>query len=656
MGKRGRPPKTTGKFDGDPPKSPDLQSQIPDKEEPSSSNTFPPDLEEKEDPQIENLEDEEPKSKEKKSYAEVAGIQEDLNFSLKYIPIEEIEGQSIVRLTKEDVIEPGTYWESALVCCILGANPPLEVVKGFVSRIWYTYGIEDVSHLKDGQFIVRFCKEEDRDEVLKRKYYYMDNKPVYVQKWYPGCKVNILERKDIPIWIQLPDLEMKYWSLSGLSKIGSAIGQPIKRDKATVARSKWAYARIQVEVQSKAEEIETSKAKENEDNPDPDPQPLEAEFVEVNKKKAAKRVSLEPDGVDLYVSEFGLYGTEIRLVSEIWNQNHKGQLMNQVFQKLKQLKPGLRQLNRRNFLHLDTEIDEIRTKLHIVQEEMKKYRDRADILHMERELTKELNQKLKASHLMKNQQAKADWITYGDQDSKLFYAWIKKRRIQNHLTSIANLEGAVVEGKMEVARVLVDYYQKQLGESYGFFKGGKGLRQGDPISPLLFVLIMEYLTRSFLFYASKKRFGYHPLCKSLNLISISFADDLIVACKAEEQSINCIMMALKHFKDTTGLSISPTKSEIIFGGVTKQLEEKILQATKMRKGVLPLRYLGGPVTSARISEKDCERLLEKMTRKINSWMTKHVSYAGQAKLINSVFRLGMDYLYTRICFCILVDE
>ncbi|VFQ84782.1 unnamed protein product [Cuscuta campestris] len=109
MGKRGRPSKTTGKFDGDPPKSPDLQSQIPDKEEPSSSNTFPPDLEEKKDPQIVNLEDEEPKSKEKKSYAEVVGIQEDLNFSQKYIPIEEIEGQSIVRLTKEDVIEPGGW-------------------------------------------------------------------------------------------------------------------------------------------------------------------------------------------------------------------------------------------------------------------------------------------------------------------------------------------------------------------------------------------------------------------------------------------------------------------------------------------------------------------------------------------------------------------
>ncbi|VFQ70279.1 unnamed protein product [Cuscuta campestris] len=144
---------------------------------------------------------------------------------------------------------PGTYSDSALVCCIFGANPPLEVVDGVLLRIWRTYRIHDVSFLKEGQFIVRFQKKEDRDEIIKRKYYYMDNKVVYVQEWYPGCKVDIIGRKDIPNWIQLPDLDMKYWGLTALSKFGSSIGQPIMRDKATAARTKWTYACIQIEVQ-----------------------------------------------------------------------------------------------------------------------------------------------------------------------------------------------------------------------------------------------------------------------------------------------------------------------------------------------------------------------------------------------------------------------
>ncbi|RAL44030.1 hypothetical protein DM860_014167 [Cuscuta australis] len=113
--------------------------------------------------------------------------------------------------------------------------------KGFLTRIWKVFDIDDISFLKKGQFLVRFHKEEDRDEIIKRKYYLMDNKPVYVQKWYPGYKVNLMERKDIPIWVQFPELEMKYWSLSALSKLGSAIGQPIKRDRATTSRVKWSW-------------------------------------------------------------------------------------------------------------------------------------------------------------------------------------------------------------------------------------------------------------------------------------------------------------------------------------------------------------------------------------------------------------------------------
>ncbi|VFQ58287.1 unnamed protein product [Cuscuta campestris] len=174
------------------------------------------------------------------------------------------------------------------------------------------------------------------------------------------------------------------------------------------------------------------------------------------------------------------------------------------------------------------------------------------------------------------------------------------------------------------------------GENFGYFRGGKGIRQGDPISPLLFVIIMEYLSRAFLWFASKEHFGYHPMCKSLKLINIIFADDLIVACKADIKSITCIMRALQHFRDTTGLNINQGKSEIIFGGIKPQEEIELLQLTKVRKGQLPFTYLGGPITSSRISAKDCERLIEKMTTKITAWTSKNLSYAGKCKLINSV--------------------
>ncbi|VFQ79121.1 unnamed protein product [Cuscuta campestris] len=252
MGKRGLPSKTIGKA-SDNPSSDEIQ-QSPSTSK--ASNSKEREVENQIDSEKnEDLKDQlasvitKPDPNKKKTFAEVVGIQEDLNLNLSFIAAEELDGKQIIRLSMDDVIEPGKYWNSALVCCILGANPPLDIIKGFLSKIWKTYDIEDISFLKESQFIVRFAKEEDRDEILKCTYYFMDNKPVYVQKWYPGCKVDVMSRKDIPVWVQFSEPEMKYWSLTGLRKLGSAIGKPVKRDKARASRRKWSYARILIEVQ-----------------------------------------------------------------------------------------------------------------------------------------------------------------------------------------------------------------------------------------------------------------------------------------------------------------------------------------------------------------------------------------------------------------------
>uniref|UniRef100_A0A803QQG9 Reverse transcriptase domain-containing protein n=1 Tax=Cannabis sativa TaxID=3483 RepID=A0A803QQG9_CANSA len=75
------------------------------------------------------------------------------------------------------------------------------------------------------------------------------------------------------------------------------------------------------------------------------------------------------------------------------------------------------------------------------------------------------------------------------------------------------------------------------GRIQGSFKGEKGLRQGDPMSPLLFVLIIEYLTRLLIHKSKEKGFRFHPLCKSLGLVNLCFADDLIILCRGNEKSV-----------------------------------------------------------------------------------------------------------------------
>ncbi|RAL47356.1 hypothetical protein DM860_013321 [Cuscuta australis] len=69
--------------------------------------------------------------------------------------------------------------------------------------------------------------------------------------------------------------------------------------------------------------------------------------------------------------------------------------------------------------------------------------------------------------------------------------------------------------------------------------------------------------------------------------------------------------------------------------------------TKMSRGVLPFKYLGGPITASRISNRECEALVHKLTNKITVWATKHLSYAERCKLINSVL-FGIISLWCKL--------
>ncbi|KAJ8423957.1 hypothetical protein Cgig2_007561 [Carnegiea gigantea] len=62
----------------------------------------------------------------------------------------------------------------------------------------------------------------------------------------------------------------------------------------------------------------------------------------------------------------------------------------------------------------------------------------------------------------------------------------------------------------------------------------------------------------------------------------------------------------------------------------------ILQLTGYQEGGLPFRYLGVPITANKLSKMECSMLVEKFTRRITTWATKSISYAGRVALINSV--------------------
>ncbi|GJV53521.1 RNA-directed DNA polymerase, eukaryota, reverse transcriptase zinc-binding domain protein [Tanacetum coccineum] len=151
------------------------------------------------------------------------------------------------------------------------------------------------------------------------------------------------------------------------------------------------------------------------------------------------------------------------------------------------------------------------------------------------------------------------------------------------------------------------------GGIHGYFRGGRGLRQGDPISPYLFTLVMEVFNLIMIKnIAENKDFGYHFGCKELKLSHICFADDFLVLCKGNKESLQVIKQSLEEFAKVYGLDANLRKSVIFFGSIKDEVKRELLQILPFKCGKLPVRYLGAPLLAKRLSVQDCKVLLDKL--------------------------------------------
>ncbi|GJY25759.1 putative RNA-directed DNA polymerase [Tanacetum coccineum] len=182
------------------------------------------------------------------------------------------------------------------------------------------------------------------------------------------------------------------------------------------------------------------------------------------------------------------------------------------------------------------------------------------------------------------------------------------------------------------------------GSLHGFFKGKRGLRQGDPLSPYLFTLVMEVLTLMLQRRVQASDcFTYHRYCSKLDLINLCFADDLFLFAYGDVNSASIIKDTLDEFKNVSGLVPSIPKSTAYFCNVLNHVKLAILHVLPFEEGRLPVKYLGVPLVSSRLMVRDCNELVDKVQLCVQDWKNKALSIAGRLQLIQSV--LGSKHIY-----------
>ncbi|XP_070017034.1 uncharacterized protein [Nicotiana sylvestris] len=93
------------------------------------------------------------------------------------------------------------------------------------------------------------------------------------------------------------------------------------------------------------------------------------------------------------------------------------------------------------------------------------------------------------------------------------------------------------------------------------FAAKRGLRQGDPISPFLFILAMDYFSRMLKGLSERPNFNYHPICQKMNLIQLGFADDLLLYCMGDLISVHMLYDCFQEFSQIywSQIFVLPTK-------------------------------------------------------------------------------------------------
>ena len=174
------------------------------------------------------------------------------------------------------------------------------------------------------------------------------------------------------------------------------------------------------------------------------------------------------------------------------------------------------------------------------------------------------------------------------------------------------------------------------GELHGFFASKRGIRQGDPLSPYLFTLVMEVFSGILHTQSRSPGFKFYWRCKPTSLTHLFFADDVLLFVEANVHAANLLKDGITLFSSWSGLIPNQNKSEIFISGGTTELHDRIRGIFGFNEGKLPFRYLGVPVTSSRLSKTDCSSLIDSITARAKSWSQRFLSFAGRLQLIKSV--------------------
>lgn len=184
------------------------------------------------------------------------------------------------------------------------------------------------------------------------------------------------------------------------------------------------------------------------------------------------------------------------------------------------------------------------------------------------------------------------------------------------------------------------------GEALEEFSPSRGVRQGDPISPYLFVLCIEKLFQMINMAIDHDQWKPISLARGGPRIShLAFADDIPLFAEASEDQVFLIKKILELFCRCSGQKVSDAKFCIFFSkNVDGAMKNHLCHISSFQITDDIGKYLGVPILHDRVSRRSFQFILDKVDKRLSNWKANTLSFAGRFTLTKSVVQALPTYV------------
>ncbi len=174
------------------------------------------------------------------------------------------------------------------------------------------------------------------------------------------------------------------------------------------------------------------------------------------------------------------------------------------------------------------------------------------------------------------------------------------------------------------------------GTATKWIKTTRGLRQGDPLSPYMFLLVAEALARMTERAAGNGLLqGIGPDCMS-KVSLIQYADDTFFFCKAERKMVKNLLFVRQLLAWASGLKITKGKTGLFYTGGRELRNERLANILGCRVGSLPIRYLGLQLKAVCLRRADWRPAISRVEKRLEGSQAKLLSLGERLTLVNSI--------------------